>query len=77
VKDSQRPERRLHGIQLTIGDPLVAQFACHTCSVEGVKPIAEMRMRSLSALEADRTFSFGGEGQRHRAIPIKEVKKRG
>jgi hypothetical protein len=35
-------------------------------------------MRSLSALEADRTFSFGGEGQRHRAIPIKEIsQKRG
>jgi hypothetical protein len=63
-------------MQLTIGDPLVAQFSCHTCSVEGVKPIAEMRMRSLSALEADRTFSFGGEGKRHRAIRVNQKQKR-
>lgn len=63
-------------MQLTIGDPLVAQFSCHTCSVEGVKPIAEMRMRSLSALEADRTFNFGGEGKRHRAIRVNQKQKR-
>lgn len=63
-------------MQLTIGDPLVAQFSCHTCSVEGVKPIAEMRMRSLSAFEADRTFNFGGEGKRHRAIRVNQKQKR-
>jgi len=51
--------------QLTIGDPLVAQFPCHTCSLGKKSEIAE-EMRSLSALQsrADHTLSVGVDGKR-------------
>lgn len=56
------------GMGLTISDPLVAQFPCHTCSWGVGKGIAEA-MRSLSALNRGPiTCSSGGGDVTDRTI---------
>lgn len=45
----------------TIGDPLVAQFPCHTCRLGSVGEGIAEEMRSLSASIEGRSHVFGGE----------------